>query len=204
VIGHVFEPTAFSAGDKSDLTFEGNTATNVTYTATSREFIFVDYRTNASGGKLKILNNSFDMPSAGTQQMMELRFRQTNPSTVSVQVDGNVGTGSTSTVAYLDIDAEAAATVGATVTDNVFTNSNGTPGFTIDFASETATSSLCANVTGNTLNGGAGSINLNEAAGSMTVTQANAAAVAAANGIPGGNVTVAGTPTFGAPACTLP
>ena len=202
VIGHVFEPIVFSGADFSDLRFEGNTVTGVTYPAgVNREFTFIDYRPTASGGDIKILNNSFNMPSADAQQLFELRFRQTNASTVDVLVDGNAGTGNTTAV-FLDIDSEAAATVNATITNNNFTNSG--TGRTIDVATEAATSSLCANITGNTLNSGAGTIGLTETAGNMTVTQASAAAMATANGIPAGNVIVTGTPTFGAAACSLP
>jgi hypothetical protein len=63
---------------------------------------------------------------------------------------------------------------------------------------------MCVNVTGNTLQSGAGTVDLNETAGTMNVTQASAAALAGANGIPAGNVTVAGTPTFGVAPCTVP
>jgi hypothetical protein len=113
-------------------------------------------------------------------------------------------------VAFLDVDAEDGANVQLTVDgSNNFTNSNGTPGQTIALATEDPVAaggppSMCANVTGNTLQTGAGTIELNETAGTMTATQASAAAMAAANGIPGGNVTVLGTPTFGVAACTLP
>ena len=144
------------------------------------------------------------MPTAGSQQAIELRFRQTNASTVNVLVDDNTGSGRDDRVAFLDIDAEAAATVNATVTENTLTNSNATPGNTIDLASETAaTSTLCGNVTGNTLQSGTGTIGLNQT-GTMRITQANAGALAAANSIPAGNVAVTGSPLFGQPACTTP
>ena len=203
VIGHIFEPIAFNAADFSDLRFEGNTVSGVTYTGTNREFAFIDYRPTASGGDIKILNNNFNMPSVDAQQAFELRFRQTVASTVDLLVDGNTGTSNT-TAPYLDIDSETAATVNATVTNNNFTNTNGTPGRMIDVASETATSSLCGNISGNSINGATGTIALTETAGNMTITQASAAAMAAANGIPAGNVVVTGTPTFGSAACALP
>jgi hypothetical protein len=96
--------------------------------------------------------------------------------------------------------------VNATVDgNNTFSNSSATPGPTVDAASEAAGSSLCANITGNTLQSGAGTIELDETAGNMTVTQASTAAMAAANGIAAANVTVvAGTPTFGVAACPTP
>ncbi len=197
-IGHIFEPPVFNAANFSDLRFEGNTA-SVTYTGTNREFAHIDYRPTASGGDIKILNNNFTMTGADAQEILELRFRPTNASTIDLLVDGNIGTGNT-TSRFLDIDSEASATVNATVTNNNFTNIHGTPGQSIDFASEAATASLCANVSGNTLS--PNTITLTETAGNMTVTQASAAAVAAANG--GATVTVVGTPTFGVPPCALP
>ncbi len=198
VIGHIFEPLVFSAANFSDLRFEGNSA-SVTYTGTNREFSHIDYRPAASGGDIKILNNNFTLTGADAQEIFELRFRPTNASTIDLLVDGNTGTGNT-TSRFLDIDSEASATVNATVTSNNFTNIHGSAGQSIDFASETVTASLCANVSGNTLS--PNTITLNEAAGNMTVTQASAAAVAAANG--GATVTVLGTPTFGSPACAQP
>jgi hypothetical protein len=211
VIGHVFEPVAYSAGDSSTLFITSNTITNVTYPAlgNNREAIFVDYRPTASSGEVTIQGNNFNMPTSGAQQAMELRFRQTNPSSVNVLVRGNTGTHNTA-AAFLDIDAEDATTVQLTVDGgNNFTNSNGTPGSTIAVTTEDPAAaggppSMCVNITGNTLQGGAGTISLDETAGTMTVTQASAAALAAANGIPGGNVTTTGTPAFGAAACTLP
>ena len=40
-----------------------NTASNVTYTATNREFIFIDFRAPASGGNVTVINNNFNMPN---------------------------------------------------------------------------------------------------------------------------------------------
>ena len=205
VIGHVFEPVSYSASNASNLTLDGNIASNITYTGTSREFIFVDFRPTSSGGKVTIKNHDFDMPTAGSQQMIELRFRQTNASIVNVSVDGNSGSGNTS-VAFLDIDAEDGANVNATVTNNDFMNASGTPGFGTSVATEDPAATggpptMCANISGNTLTG-ANTIQLDEQAGTMNVTQGSAAAVAAANG--GAAVTVGGTPAFGVAACPLP
>ncbi len=204
VIGHIFEPVVFNAANSSTLFFTSNTISNVTYTATNREAIFIDYRTTASGGEITIEDNDIDMPSAGSQQAMELRFRQTNASSVNVLVRGNtVSYNSTSN--FLDVDAEAAASVQLTVDgSNVAVNASGAPGQTIDVATEAAASNMCANITGNALQSGTGTIVVSEVAGNLSVTQASAAALAAANGIPAGNVTVAGTPAFGGPTCVVP
>ena len=203
VIGHVFEPVAYNAANYSNLVFENNTATNVTYTNTNREFVFIDYRNPASGGNVTVRNNTFTMPTSGSQQAIELRFRQTNASTVNLLATGNNGSFNTA-VAMLDVDAEMAGTVNGTLTGNTLTNANATPGNTIDLASETAgTSTLCGNVSGNTLQSGSGTIGLNQT-GTMRITQASAGALATANSIPAGNVSVTGSPLFGQPACTTP
>ncbi|HEY9403901.1 MAG TPA: Ig-like domain-containing protein [Pyrinomonadaceae bacterium] len=207
VIGHVFEPVSYTATDFSNLRFENNTATNITYTASNREFIFVDYRANSSNGDIKINGNNWNMPtSASTSEAMELRFRPTNASTIDLQVDNNgQGTGAISNTGdqFLDIDAETAAvTVNATVTNNKFTNSNVTPGTAIDFATEAATSNMCVNVSGNNVTAAGNTISLTETAGNMTVTQANSGAVTTANN--GAVVIVAGAPAFGQSACALP
>ena len=79
------------------------------------------------------------MPSAGSQQAIELRFRQTNDSNVNVLVDNNgQGTGAiiNTAAAFLDIDAEDDARVDVTITNNEFTNTNGTPGNAIAVATE--------------------------------------------------------------------
>ena len=202
VIGHIFEPPSYNASSSTTLLIENNSATNITYTGLNREFIFIDYRANASGGNITIRNNSFNMPSSGTQQLMELRFRQVNASTVNVLVSGNTGTGNTA-VAFLDIDAEDAANVSTTINNNSFTNSNGTPGSSIALASEDAGATMCANISGNTLSGAGNTIDLNATAGVMNITQASQAALSAANG--GAVVSLSiPPPTFGAPACTTP
>ena len=198
-IGHVFEPLAFSAANNSNVEISDNTVTGVTFTGTNRELIFIDYRPSASGGNVKILNNFATFTNAGNQQAMELRFRQTNASTVNLRVDANDVTQNT-TAPFVDIDAEAAATVNSTLISNSFTNPSATPGQMIDVATEAATATACANISGNTLS--PGSITVNEILGTLNVTQASSAALAAANG--GAVVTVGGTPAFGQPVCTLP
>jgi len=206
VIGHVFEPVAHSAANFSNLRFENNTATNITFTATNREFIFIDYRDTASGGDIRILGNNWNMPtSAATSEAMDLNFTQNNAATVNLEVDNNGnGTGAISNTStrFLRIDSEDASTLRATVTDNKFTNNNGTPGIAIDFNTSGTAPNMCVNVSNNNVTAAGNQIRLNEGAGTMTVTQASQAAVGTANN--GATVTVVGTPLFGQPACTLP
>lgn len=209
VIGHVFEPVAYTASDFSNLRIEGNTASNITYTATNREFLFIDYREFSSNGDIKILGNNWNMPtSAATSEAVELRFRPANPSTIDVQVDNNGrGTGAISNTdtRFFDVDAEESANVNLTVTNNTFTNLSAAPGQNVDLSTEDSAAAgssptMCINISGNIL--APNTIRFNEAAGTMNITQASSAAVTAANG--GAVVTIAGTPTFGAPPCALP
>jgi uncharacterized repeat protein (TIGR01451 family) len=209
-IGHIFEPGVYNASNYSNLRIEGNTASNVTFTGTNREFVFIDYRAQASGGDIKILNNNWNMPTSGTQEAIELRFRQANASTVNLLVDNNgngVGGAVHNTgVRFLDIDSEAAANVNATVTNNKFKNLNAATGSPmVDFASETGTASICVNVAGNSLTGNPAATNtiaLNELAGTMNVTQSSTAAVSSSNN--GATVSTTGSPAFGQPSCSLP
>ena len=100
------------------------------------------------------------------------------------------------------VRAIGTSTQNATINNNTLTDTSAAH---IELAAVTAsgTPTMCANISGNVLPGGAiGVIQLTESAGALNVTQASAAAVAAANS--GATVTVSGTPTFGVPACTLP
>ena len=116
-------------------------------------------------------------------------------------VANNTGNSETLTD-FLDIDAEAAAVVNATVQNNTLTNNDPTPGRAISVATEAAGSSACANISGNTLSAAGNTIGLDETLGTLNVTQASSAALGAANG--GATVEVNGAPAFGQPACTLP
>ena len=213
VIGHVFEPTSFNPANFSNIRFENNTATNVTFTATNREFIFIDYRADSSGGDIKVLGNNWNMPtSASTSEAIELRFRSTVATTTDVLVDNNgQGTGAISNTGtrFFRVDVEDASIVNLTVTNNKFTNSNGTPGAAIEVRTEDdgaiagCCANLCANITGNNLTAAGNTIVFNEAAATtMNVTQASSAAVTTANN--GAAVTVTGGIAFGGPVCTLP
>jgi hypothetical protein len=81
-----------------------------------------------------------------------------------------------------------------------------TDGTHVEFDATAATTgpvALCLNISGNTLpGGGVGVIKLSESVPELSVVQASAAAVAAANS--SATVTVSGSPTFGVAACPLP
>ncbi len=203
LIGHVFEPVAFDAANSSTLNFAGNTATNITFAATMREMVFIDFRPTAGGGNVRVTGNNgtLSTPGSGAQQFIELRFRETNASTINLLVANNTGNSETA-VDFIDVDAEAAAVVNATVQNNILTNNDPAPGRAISVATEAAGSTACANITGNTLSAAGGTIGLDETLGTLNVTQASSAALGTANG--GATVQVNGAPAFGQPACTLP
>ncbi len=214
VIGHVFEPVSYTSTDFTNITIDGNTANNVTYTSTNREFIFVDFRNPASKGNVTVQNNLWNMPTAGSQQAIELRFRQSNSSNVNVLVTNNGNgtknsvTGATHNTAarYLDINAEESAHVSTTVTNNHFTDSDasgdGIAITTEDNGSVTgAGATHCANISGNILTG-LNTILLDEQVEAITIQQASNAALSSANG--SATVTINGTPTFNTTCTTLP
>ncbi len=200
-IGHVFEPVAFNASYKTDITIDGNSINGIP----TREAIFIDYRDKSGGGDVKVINNQIGTitpigSATNSQQVIEIRVRgASNAKTVNLLVDRNTAVGQTSS-RFFDLDAEDLATVNATITNNAFRNSG--TGDEIDVDSEDAGVTLCANISGNDLDSGAGIIELNETAGTLNITQASAAAMSTANG--GATVNVTGTPQFGQPACTTP
>ncbi|HKO45459.1 MAG TPA: Calx-beta domain-containing protein, partial [Pyrinomonadaceae bacterium] len=204
VIGHVFEPISYSAANFSDIKFENNVATNITYTGTNRGFIYISYREQAAGGDIKILGNNWNMPTAAaTDESLELEFRNLNAAQIDVQINGNTGVAAT-TDDFLLIDNEDVATANVTITNNSFTTTNSGSNQAIEVRTldnaAAGDASTCVNISGNTLS--PNSINLVEDTNTtMTSSQASAAAMTAANG--GATVTAAGV-TFGQPACTLP
>ncbi|GAA5505761.1 cadherin domain-containing protein [Novipirellula caenicola] len=108
-----------------------------------------------------------------------------------------------------------AATLNATVTGNNLVNLGS--GDELEADSEDGvnagnahgTSLLCLNMSANTLNAGAGTIVVDEDGGSsldaqLSIVQADQATLASVNGIPTANVTMVGSPSFGAAACPTP
>ena len=100
--------------------------------------------------------------------------------------------------ARTQIDNTSSVTVTNNDVDTIFTGVA-----EMRFDTNNASATMCVDVNTNIVAAGAGTIAINETAGALNVEQASAAAVAAANGIPAGNVTVTGTPQFGI-ACAIP
>ena len=125
-----------------------------------------------------------------------------NTGRFDVLVNNNTISGTLTANENVRIDTQGNAMANATITNNTITNLAGDD--TIDMDSQGAGSVLCGNITGNTLNSGAGTVRLDESAGTFNITQSTAAALAAANGIPAGNVTVVGTPAFNQAPCPIP
>ncbi len=105
----------------------------------------------------------------------------------------------------LDGDLFDAGTINATITGSTINAGTGVGHNEIDaLANGSATQNL--NVFNNALDGGAGTINLNEigATSVINVTQPSAAQLGTLNGIPAGNVTTGGTVSFNQPAPPTP
>lgn len=208
------EPTLGEVGSV-DVTISNNIINRFA----DREAVFVDLRTETQNSEIVVSGNQigqlagFEGQVGGTREAIEIRSRGNEARTVNATVVNNNVRASITGDQFLDIDSEAGAgapamTVNATVTGNTFNNPNAAPNFTIDAETESASASMCLNVSGNTLNhtGGTnnGTIRIAETANVLNVTQTSAADVAAVNGIPAGNVNVAGTPQFSQPPCALP
>ena len=98
------------------------------------------------------------------------------------------------------------ATPAVTINGSTITAGAGVGRHEID-ALVNGTAVQCLNVFGNTLDSGAGTINLDElgATSAINVTQGSAALLGTLNGIPAGNVTTSGDNiNFNQPACPTP
>ena len=205
------------------IVIDGNTITNVVRAGII--FDVSDVFNGSSPVPAKITNNTVGtdaLPvgygtvlSAGGESGIRIESRSNNAKNLNMLVSGNSvrngngGAGSGLNTSGLFIRTQNAGTMSATVTsNNISTNASGAA-VEINVNTNTITVGnptthiLCFDASGNTLAAGAGIINLNELNGTLNVEQASAAALAGANGIPAGNVTVGGSPTFGV-ACATP
>jgi len=192
-----------------DLTVDNNSIDRLG--STSKHAINVGVRDNVAGAKVKIINNDIGQnPSpaapgtlwtAGNGTAEAILVLTQNAASANVLLNGNV-IDANATLEVMRVRAIGTSTMNATVTSNYLNDTNTTH---IEFAAVTAsgTPTMCVNISGNILPAaGVGVIQLTESAGTMNVTQASAAVVAAANS--GATVTVTNVPTFGQPACTTP
>ncbi len=145
--------------------------------------------------------------------------------TANVLISGNDIVNSDSGSETIDLESEVdnpdgtssdpGATLNATVTGNNLQNLGGGDELEADSEDGVQTgnlhgrSLLCLNMSGNTLDAGAGTMVVDEDGGTaqdaiLNIVQTSQANLASANGIPTGNVTVAGTPNFSAAACATP
>jgi hypothetical protein len=203
-IGHVNEPPSGIA--TTSLIIDGNSIDDLP----EREAIFIDFRQFAGNGNVTIANNSIGQNSGGAigglQEGIEFRARG-NAKTVNVLIDNNTVTANMTTSStsrgVVSVDAEDNATINLNLTNNTITDLGINREIEVD-AEDHPTSELCANITDNALDGGAGVMELDDdGAVNLKLVQVSAAAMSAANG--GATVTVVGSPTFGAVAsCTLP
>ncbi|HEX8501085.1 MAG TPA: immunoglobulin-like domain-containing protein [Pyrinomonadaceae bacterium] len=117
--------------------------------------------------------------------------------------NGNGGAGSALNTPGVFIRSQNTAGVAATLTGNDIETS--TSGVVAELRVDASSNSpvVCLDANGNTLEAGNGRIALNRSAGALDVEQTSATALASANGIPAGNVTVTGAVSFGI-ACAAP
>ncbi len=203
-IGHVNEPPSGTA--TTSLIIDGNTIDDLP----EREAIFIDFRQFADDGNITIANNSIGQNSGGAigggQEGIEFRVRGESK-TVNVLIDNNTVTANMTTAStsrgVVSVDAEDNATINLNLTNNTITDLGINREIEVD-AEDHPTSKLCANITDNALDGGAGVMELDDdGAANLKLVQVSAAAMSAANG--GATVTVTGSPNFGAVAsCTMP
>jgi len=192
-----------------DLTVDNNSIDRLG--STSKHAINVGVRDNVAGAKVKIINNDIGQnPSpaapgtlwtAGNGTAEAILVLTQNAASANVLLNGNV-IDANATLEVMRVRAIGTSTMNATVTSNDLNDTNTTH---IEFAAVTAsgTPTMCVNISGNILPAaGVGVIQLTKSTGTMNVTQASAAAVAAANS--GATVTVTNVPTFGQPTCTTP
>ncbi len=115
--------------------------------------------------------------------------------TLTLRIAGSM-ISSTSALNGLDLQSGGVAFLNATVTGTTITGASLTRGIFVD----TSSSNVCLNASGNTLP--AGGFSLTAVVGSITVPQADSAAIAAANN--GAAVTINGALSFSQPACPVP
>jgi len=214
-IGVIAEPDVSSNGELGgfDIIIEGNFVDRLP----NREAIFVDVREDTEDSELIVRNNQIgqltgfegqvggDAALAGAQrEAIDIQNRGEVTRTLNLLLSGNnVRANTSANVVNLEVNIDNATpgnlTTHATVTGNTFKNdqAGGSPELIARPRDAGAVTTLCLDMSGNTLDGGAGQIDLNET-GVLNVEQASQAALATANGIPSGNVLITGgAPTFG-------
>ena len=198
------------------IVIDGNQLSNM-----QRSGILLDTGTvfNGASYNAKITNNSVGTAAArvglgtalsvGGESGILVTNRNNNAKNLNLNLSGNTvfnangGAGSAISTAGVLIRDQNSATTDATVTGNTIETNTSSVVAELRVDTQSATSFLCLDVSGNTLAGGAsGLIALNRLAGSTyNVEQASAAAVTAANN--GATVTASGSPAFGI-SCAAP
>ncbi|HEX8560198.1 MAG TPA: PxKF domain-containing protein [Pyrinomonadaceae bacterium] len=198
------------------IVIDGNHLSNV-----QRAGIVLDVSNIFNGGNVaaKVTNNTVGTSaarvglgtalSAGGELGVSIQNRSANGKSLNLNFSGNTvrngngGSGSALNTPGVFLRAQNSASMSATLTGNDIETSTSTTVAELRVDTSVGSPTLCLDVNGNTLDGGAGRVALNQTSGAFNVEQASAAAVAAANGVPAGNVTVAGSPQFGV-ACAAP
>ncbi|HEV2762918.1 MAG TPA: hypothetical protein VGV38_07985, partial [Pyrinomonadaceae bacterium] len=201
-----------------NVVIEGNQVTNARRTA-----LLLDLARSATGSDVnaRVVNNTFGTAAnpvglagqSGVDIISRCFGTTACGRTDNVLFSGNTvvnSSASTTTGTSVFSRGETATNFQLTATGNTVVNQgtgaewSSRAGFPLSGVGNT----LCLDMSGNTLDAGAGRIFLTEDASpapgsTLNVEQADATALASANGIPAANVTAAGTPQFGV-ACAAP
>ena len=215
-LGTVSEPDISANGELGsvDIIYDGNTVDRLL----SREGGFVDLREDTQNSELIVRNNNFgqlagfqgqvggnpDKVNGAQREALDIQTRGEVTRTLNMLVSNNNIRANTSVnvvnlEANIDNTTPGNLTMHATVTGNTFKNddASGGPELIARPRDAGAVTTLCLDMSGNTLDGGAGQIDLNET-GVLNVEQASQALLASGNTIPSGNVLVTGgVPDFG-------
>jgi hypothetical protein len=217
-IGSVAEPDVSANGEVGaiDLITDNNTIDRLI----DREGIFVDLREDTTDSELIIRNHQIGQ-LAGFQglvggggvthrEAIDVQTRGEVTRTLNVGVTNN-NVRSTNDLHAVNIEANidnttpGNLTLHATVTGNTLVNSGVGSEILIRPRDGAAVTTVCLDMTTNSVGSGTGLIDLSETPGGvLNVEQGSAAALATANGIPGGNVVISQDPPSFGVACMAP
>jgi len=214
-IGIIAEPDVTANGELGsvDVIHDGNIINRLA----DREAIFVDLREDTGNSELIVRNNNignlagFVGQVGGSRDVLDIQTRGEVPRVFNTHITNNNITGNlTGPFQVVNLESNIDnATPGdvelhATFTGNTINNTGATSDEIWVRPRDAGTvTTVCVDMTGNTIGAGAGRVLLDETTGEVVVEQASAGAVATANGIPGANVVVTGAPAF-ATACLAP
>ena len=172
-----------------------------------REAVFVDLREDTQDSELIVRNHAigqlagFEGQVGGIREAVDVQTRGEVTRTLNMgMTNNNVRTTSSVSAVNLQVNIDNATpgnlTMHSTLSGNTLRNTGVGNEIIVRPRDVGAVTTLCLDMTGNTLDAGVGQIDLNEA-GVLNVEQNSQGNLAAGNGIPNGNVLITGTaPSF--------